>query len=316
MVVPEETPSAGSPPSSTGFSWFRARTHAGVPTVNLALSIVLVVAAVAAALAILVALTFIATVSSSYMARALYLGAARPTLNLGEWISLVVREAIAQARIVGWHLSRRGAGPIMGAIPGDPSDDHIVPVVLAHGMFADGTSMWMLRKGLADCGRPTYAPHLGRILRSVERYAEALEQAIDRALVEHPRAEGFDVVAHSLGGIALRHCLSQRPDLARRVRRVVTIASPHSGTRAATHLPVAEARMLFPGAAWLLLLPSLRALLPQAAITTISSRHDAIVYPYETCCVEGATHHQLDHVGHAELLLHPRVVDLVQSSLS
>ena len=273
-------------------------------------------AVVVIALSLLVALGFVGTVASSYLARAFYLGSARPALDLGQWASLVVREASAQARIVAWFLSRRGAGAVVGAGSKDPSDDHVVPVVLAHGLAADGTSMWLLRRALAHRGRPTYAPHLGRMLRPLEKYAEALERAIDRALAEHPRAEGFDVVAHSMGGIALRQCLRVRPDLALRVRRVVTIASPHSGTQAATHLPFVEARVLFPGAAWLLALPSLRRLLPLAAITTIASRHDAVVYPHQTCCVDGAVHHELDHLGHAELLVHPRVVDLVQSFLS
>jgi hypothetical protein len=40
------------------------------------------------------------------------------------------------------------------------------------------------------------------------------------------------------------------------------------------------------------------------------------VYPHDTCTVEGATHHMLDHVGHAELLLHPKVVDLVVGALT
>lgn len=279
---------------------------------NLAVAIALAFAAVT----LLVACTFLAIVTSSYAARALYLGAQRPKLGFLDQAWLVLREAMAQARIVGWFLLRRGSGDVVGAVAGDGTDDHVVPVVLAHGLAADGTSMWLLRRALAAQGRPTYAPHLGPMLRPLERYAEALERAIDRALADHPPAEGFDVVAHSMGGIALRQCLRVRPDLAGRVRRVVTIASPHAGTRAATHLPLVEARVLFPGAPWLLELPSLRQLLPLAAITTIASRHDAVVYPHETCHVEGARQHELDGVGHGELLLHPRVVDLVQSSLS
>lgn len=258
---------------------------------------------------------FVAGVATAYFARAMYLGPMRPALTMGEWASLVVHEAIAQIRIIGWFIGRRGAGDL-GSTPGDPSDDHVVPVVLAHGLAADGTCMWALRKPLLDLGRPTYAPHLGRMMRPLEAYAELLEQALDRAVLEHPDAEGVDVVAHSMGGIALRQALRVRPDLALRVRRVVTIASPHAGTMPAQHIPMVEARSLFPGAAWLLELPSLRRLLPLAPITTIASRHDAVVYPHTTCSVEGATHHELDRVGHAELLLHPRVVDLVVGALT
>lgn len=258
---------------------------------------------------------FVVGVGSAYIARAMYLGPTRPRLTTREWASLVVREAIAQVRIIGWFVLRRGAGD-MGSVPGDPSDDHVVPVVLAHGFMADGTCMWAMRQPLLARGRPTYAPHLGRMMRPVEAYAPLLVDTIERALFEHPDAEGVDVVAHSMGGIALRQALRVRPDLALRVRRVVTIASPHAGTLPAQHLPLVEARSLHPGAAWLLDLPSLRRLLPLAAITTIASRHDAVVYPHSTCAVEGAAHHDLDHIGHAELLLHPKVLDLVVTALS
>jgi triacylglycerol lipase len=258
---------------------------------------------------------FVGGVATAYFARAMYLGPARPTLSTLQWASLVVREAVAQMRIIFWFVTRRGAGD-MGSIPGDPSDDHVVPVVLAHGLAADGTCMWALRAPLLRRGRPTYAPHLGRMLRPLEAYAALLEQALDRALLEHPTAEGVDVVAHSMGGIALRHTLRVRPDIALRVRRVVTIASPHAGTMPAQHIPTVEAQALFPGAAWLSGLPSLRRLLPLAPITTIASRHDAVVYPHDTCTVEGATHHELERVGHAELLLHPRVVELVVGALT
>lgn len=258
---------------------------------------------------------FVMGVGTAYIARAMYLGPARPRLTTREWASLVVREALAQVRIICWFLLRRGAGD-MGSVPGDPSDDDVVPVVLTHGFMADGTCMWAIRQSLLARGRPTYAPHLGRMMRPVEAYAPLLIETIERALHEHPDAEGVDVVAHSMGGIALRQALRVRPDLALRVRRVVTIASPHAGTLPAQHLPLVEARSLFPGAAWLLDLPSLRRLLPLAAITTIASRHDAVVYPHSSCVVEGATHHDLDHIGHAELLLHPKVLDLVVTALS
>lgn len=264
---------------------------------------------------VLVFAGFVLGVATAYLARAVYLGPTRPPLTTAEWAALVLKEAIAQIRIVGWNIARKGAGD-MGAIPGDPSDDAVVPVVLAHGFAANGTCMWALRQPLLAQGRPTYAPHLGRMMRPVEAYAVLLQECIERALKEHPLAEGVDVVAHSMGGISLRQALRARPDLARKVRRVVTIASPHRGTMPARHMPLVEARSLFPGSTWLDGLPSLRTLVPHAAITTIASKHDAVVYPHTTCCVEGATHHELERIGHAELLLHPRVLDLVVVALS
>ena len=272
------------------------------------------IAGLVLALPLVIALMFLGKVLVLYLTRALYLRGG-PRLPVVSWTALIAREALAQARIVAWHITRRGDDDLVGP-SADLGDERVIPVVLAHGLAADGTSMSQLRQALIEQGRTTYAPHLGPMFRPLERYGQALAQAIDRALAAHPHAHDIDVVAHSMGGIALRACLRARPDLALRVRRVVTIASPHAGTRAATHLPTTEARVLYPGAPWLLALPSLRALLPSSPITTVCSRHDAVVYPHETCRVEGANHHVLDQVGHAELLVHRSVVELVQAALA
>ena len=256
-----------------------------------------------------------------YARRALYVNAAGARARFGAgpagiprtpgplaFVALVLREAFAQMRILGWTLMRRGA-----LLVEDGAGD---PVLLLHGLMADGTSMWALRRALHERGRPTSAPHLGGMFRPIEKYAERLALALDALLQRHPGAAGVDVVCHSMGGIVLRACLAVRPDLAPHIRHVVTIASPHEGTAGARGVPFAEARQLFVGAPWLAALPTLRALLPQARITTIASRHDCVVYPGETTHVQGAAHHDFDLVGHAELLLHPRVAGLVVDAVS
>ncbi len=218
---------------------------------------------------------------------------------------LILREAWAQLVILAWTLVRRGHRT--GAGEG-------LPVVFVHGLAADGTSMWGYRRAVATLGRPTSAPSLGGMFLPIEKHALRLVGALERALCAHP--DGVDVVCHSMGGVVLRAALGMRPDLGERIRHVVTVASPHTGTAAARHIPLPEARQLFIGAPFISGLPTLRQLLPHARLTTISSAHDAVVYPQETCRVEGAAEHALSGFGHAELLVHPRVVDLVVASLT
>ena len=264
----------------------------------------------AAALAALVLLPFVVltiSVTVGYALRSLYQGL--ETLPHSALVPLLARETVANWRIFLWTLLRqRGGEPLRSGRT----------VVLVHGLAADGCSMRALGEALDRAGRATASPHLGRMFRPIERYADHLERAIDHALARqaHSGVEGIDVVAHSLGGIVLRACLARRPDLAAQVKNVVSIAAPHAGSGIARNLPLPEARQLFIGAPYLATLPTLRTLAPHARITSIASKHDAIVYPMETSRVEGADTHELAHVGHAELLVHAGVADLVVAAVA
>lgn len=224
-------------------------------------------------------------------------------------LALIAREAWAQLVILAWTAARKGRSLEETAGEGRP-------VVLVHGLAADGCSMWGYRRALAATGRPTSSPHLGGMFRPIEKYAHRLALALDRLMALHPEGHGVDVVCHSMGGIVLRATLAMRPDLAARIKHVVTVASPHTGTAGARGLPLPEARQLRVGGAYLHTLPPLPALLPNARFTTIASDADAVVYPNETCCVVGGEHHELHGIGHAELLLHEKAVDLVVAAVA
>lgn len=269
----------------------------------LALWVALGVAAAIAALPVILTVILTVGIVLAWLRRALFFarhGGAQPPRRLPFAVSLL-RELWAQLQIVGWSLLRKGQRlPTPG---GDP------PVVLIHGLMANGTSMWALQRALHAAGRNTGAPHLGGALRPIAAYAERLAAFLERS------AGPVDIVCHSLGGIILRACLEKHAELRPRIRRVVTVASPHHGSGAARWLPIPEARALVPGGAFITALPSLRALLPGARITTFASRHDCVVYPHTTSQVDQATNHELDDVMHAELIVDPgvvrRVVDAV-----
>jgi pimeloyl-ACP methyl ester carboxylesterase len=247
--------------------------------------------------------TLAGLVCMGYLRRALFFlrFGPRERVGMSRFMRILVFETLAIARVIGWWLSRRGE---------DMRGGTGATAVFIHGLSADGTSLYAFRKRAAQAGRATYAPHLGYMLRPIERYAERL--AAELSLIDGE----LDIVAHSMGGIVLRRALVIEPALCARIRRVVTIASPHRGTGSARFLPTPEARQLVPGCEWLERLPSLRALLPSVPITTIGTDTDAIVYPEATSRVEGATHHALPGLGHTETLVHPRIVQLVMDALT
>jgi len=224
------------------------------------------------------------------------------------FLAAVWRESKAHLWVVTWFVTRTGAGRLSFQ-PG-------LPVVLVHGVVADGTAMWALRRTFHAMGRATHSPSLGGPFRPVEAYAARLVPVLAEAIATANDDEKIDVVCHSMGGVVLRVVLRDNPEMAARIGNIVTLAAPHAGTVTADGVPVAEARQLARNSPWLRALPSLRELVPHARITTIASHTDAVVFPHETSRVLGASEHELLDMGHSEMLMSPRVIRLVVDSVA
>jgi triacylglycerol lipase len=99
--------------------------------------------------------------------------------------------------------------------------------VLLHGYLClSSRAYWRglgpVRRALAAAGVEVVlgdAPRTGGVAARAERLARSLAKLPHRHLV---------LVGHSMGGLDARYVAS-RLDLARRVRRVVTIGTPHRG---------------------------------------------------------------------------------------
>jgi triacylglycerol lipase len=217
---------------------------------------------------------------------------ARAYLRLASWYPLLPLEE-------GWRWQPEATGR---------------PVLAVHGFTQNATNFVAIRRALELGGRPTGAVSLGLPGRRVRAYAPRLVRSLEEALERSP--DGIDVIAHSMGGLVLRVALNDRPDLAKAVRTVVTLGSPHKGTAMtrglATFLP--EAFDLHRRSAFNRDLPGLRDLAPHLALTTFAGDFDAIVYPRETCHVEGAVNIDLP-VGHAGLLVHPASIAQVADAI-
>jgi pimeloyl-ACP methyl ester carboxylesterase len=189
------------------------------------------------------------------------------------------------------------------------------PVLCVHGFHMNATSMWGLRRTLERHGHATRAVYLGLPYRRAEVYARSLAAALER-LREETGGGRVDVVAHSMGGLVLRLVLSRRPDLAAAVRRVVTLGTPHHGTGLLPSRgrgPVS--RMMSRGSAFLATLPPFAESAPVAAVTTIGSAHDLLVYPVDTVHLAAAQQVTLEGVGHLGMLTERRVRQRVAALL-
>jgi triacylglycerol lipase len=119
--------------------------------------------------------------------------------------------------------SRSSGGPVPPA-----AQESLGPVLLVHGYGGSRASLQPLADRLVDAGRDATLvalPDRGRA--DLNLSAQTLDQAVDAAL-ERTGADTVDVVGYSAGGLVARLWVADGG--AGRVRRVVTLGSPHHGT--------------------------------------------------------------------------------------
>ena len=112
-------------------------------------------------------------------------------------------------------------------------------IVLAHGILGFGENPFSIginyfngvKKALCDCGHNVFAPSVDP-LGSLDHRSEQLA----RAIAEYwPGDSEISVIAHSMGGLDTRRIIAKHGPVGRRIKNIVTIATPHFGS------PVADA---------------------------------------------------------------------------
>ena len=113
-----------------------------------------------------------------------------------------------------------GAGPTVGAGPRG--------VLLVHG-FMCNRGLWNdWHAELSRRAQPVVAVNLEPFRGSIDDYVPIIEHAVASLTAATGRAPL--VVAHSMGGLAMRAWLRATPDSAQRVAHIVTVGTPHQGT--------------------------------------------------------------------------------------
>jgi triacylglycerol esterase/lipase EstA (alpha/beta hydrolase family) len=184
-------------------------------------------------------------------------------------------------------------------------------VVLVHGFFCN-RGLWNPWLGrLRDADIAFVAVNLEPVLGSIDDYHDVIASAV--AAVEAATGQPPLVVAHSMGGLAVRAWLAAEPHA--RIHRLVTIATPHAGTRIARHARGANAAQMRQGSAWLEALAT-RAPATRAPMLCFWSRCDNIVFPTRNATLAGAENREVAGAPHVAMALHPAVIDEVLRLIS
>jgi pimeloyl-ACP methyl ester carboxylesterase len=186
------------------------------------------------------------------------------------------------------------------------------PVLLLHGVLCNAGVWLPLARHLAARGiGPVYALSYGPPLASIDLFADQAAAKI-AAIVAATGARDVVVVGHSMGGLVARACARRHG--AQRIRRIVTLGTPHHGSVVAYTFPGVSLSQLRPGSAWLAALNAV----PEAGsppIVSLWSWHDTMVAPQTSSVLEGARNVALRGVGHNALLADPQVMQRVAAEI-
>ncbi|MEL7989927.1 alpha/beta fold hydrolase [Streptomyces albidoflavus] len=215
------------------------------------------------------------------------------------------------------------AGPSAPASPRLPLAP-LPPVVLLHG-FADNRSVFVLlrRALLRDADgtarrRTVVSLNYSPLTCDIRAAAELLGRHVEEVR-RRTGADRVDVVGHSLGGLIARYHV-QRLGGDAAVRTLVTLGTPHSGTRVARPADVHPiVRQMRPGSPVIeeLRRPAtgcrtrfvaVRSDLDQIMVPTSTARLDHPDLRVENVLVTG--------IGHLALPVHPTVTSLVREALA
>jgi triacylglycerol lipase len=174
------------------------------------------------------------------------------------------------------------------------------PLILVHGYGCSRGVWWFLRRQFEVAGHVVATVSLAPPYTSIGKLVPQLAQRIEEVCAA-TGAEQVVLVAHSMGGLVCRSYLARHGS--GRVERLITLASPHSGSELARIGIGQNAREMEPGSRWLKDLAS--SVTPVRAIS-IRTPHDNYVMPQDNQRLPGALDVAVDGIGHLALLFSRR----------
>jgi pimeloyl-ACP methyl ester carboxylesterase len=183
-----------------------------------------------------------------------------------------------------------------------PGADADFGVVLVHGYVCNRGlwNPWMV--ALRARGIPYVAVTLEPVFGSIDGYTGAIEQAV-RA-IESATAHPVVLVGHSMGGLAIRAWLCEYAALSR-VRRIVTIGTPHQGAWLARWSRTTNGTQMRLHSPWLRELSKREQPHTSAAFTCLYSDCDNVVAPRHSATMPGAVNLCIPGAAHLALAFHP-----------
>jgi len=183
-----------------------------------------------------------------------------------------------------------------------------LPVLLVHGYVCNHRVWDDVARSLRRRGHPVLAIDLEPLFTSIDDYSALIERQVS-ALQSQTGAQQVVLVGHSMGGLAIRAWL--RAYGTQRVTRVVTLGSPHQGTRIAQASMTPNGAQMVWHSDWLQALAASEGAAQRALMRIAITAQDNVVYPQMDQVLPGAQVTNFQGMGHLQMCTDPTVIDWV-----
>jgi len=134
------------------------------------------------------------------------------------------------------------------SLPPGPADR--TPIIFVHGLYHNHTAWYLYLRWFRRWGwSHMKAINLRGKFRSIHEFARILADEVEKVMAES-QSDQVDLVGQSMGGLVIRSYLAEGSSQAK-IRRVVTLGSPHRGTKLAVFGLGQAAKEMVPGSAFL-----------------------------------------------------------------
>lgn len=188
-----------------------------------------------------------------------------------------------------------------------------IPVVLVHGYLCNHRVWDDVAPRLRAQGHDVFAVNLEPLFCSIDRYAEAVESAV-QILLTHSGQQQVALVGHSMGGLAIRAWL--RTHGSARAARVLTLGTPHVGTQVPQHLKTPNGIQMTWKSEWLDTLTGSETAAIHRLFHIALTPQDNIVYPQRAQVMPNVTATVFEGIGHLQMCLDPRVIEWLKEQLA
>ena len=228
----------------------------------------------------------------------------QPRASLWALIKACLREASTAPSVFLWRQPFRKQ-----AISDALQSSNKAGVVFIHGFFCNRAfwSPWMAQ--LQSQNRAFASVTLEPAFGSIDDYATIVDAAV--AKVTQATGQAPTLICHSMGGLAARAWLRSNAANDSRVKRLITIGTPHFGTALSTEkvlLPLTNTQQMQRLGAWTQQLAKDEPATRYGKFTCWYSNCDNIVVPTSTAMLPGADNRLVTAQGHISMAFSQRVM--------
>ena len=188
-----------------------------------------------------------------------------------------------------------------------------VPVVLVHGYVCNHRIWDDTIAALRAAGHPVLAVDLEPLFASIDNYTPIVEAAVNE-ICQKAGSSQVALVGHSMGGLVIRAWM--RAHGTTKVAKVLTLGTPHAGTKIAPRTRTPNGQQMAWKSQWLGALLEQESDATRALIRIALTPHDNIVYPQREQVLPGATPVVFEGIGHLQMCLNKPVITWVVQELS